>query len=346
MLHPSFTLSLKKNSHAEGWVWGLVCLFILLVCSVASAQNKKEEALAEIFSAVVGVQTTVPVTARTSEALGTERSGSGVVIDNNGLIVTIGYLILEAANAEVTLADGQKVAAEIVAYDHNTGFGLLRTFPPIAVTPMTLGSAAGLGKADPVLVVVHGGGIPVRPAYVVARREFAGYWEYLLDNAIFTSPPHPRFSGAALVGPQGTLLGIGSLFVGDALRDDRPLSGNMFVPIDLLRPILKDLQTNGRTQEPSRPWLGVQTEEVRGYLFITRVASEGPSAKAGLKPGEIITAVAGKAVSSMADFYRELWNGRTAGDDVVLTVLKGTQLQDIKVRSGDRYAWLRLTPSY
>jgi S1-C subfamily serine protease len=231
-----------------------------------------------------------------------------------------------------------------LAYDYNTGFGLIRAAEPIDVRPMKLGSSGGLENSARVLVSGYGSVEAVRPAIVVSRRVFAGYWEYLLEDAIFTSPPYPNFGGAALIGAEGELLGIGSLAVSDALPGGPPVPGNMFVPIDRLKPILHDLLTSGRSSEPAHPWLGVYTEEVRGHLIVTRVAPEGPAAQAGIESGDVIVAIAGQEIDSMATFYRALWARGTAGIEVPLTVLRGAKLLSITVRSADRYKWLRLNP--
>ena len=296
----------------------------------------------ELLAAVVGVRARVPEHARTAKALGTARAGSGVVIDGNGLIVTIGYLILEAGRVDVVVTEDKILQAEILAYDHETGFGLLRASEPIAVTPMRLGESSSLEQGDQLLVSGFGGRLAARAAVLVSRRDFAGYWEYLLENAIFTSPPYPLFGGAALVNSQGELVGIGSLVVADAYRGDRPLPGNMFVPIDRLKGVLGDLLTAGRSTATSRPWLGLYLREVDGLLMVQRLAVDGPAAGAGMQPGDIILGVAGQPVASMADFYRKLWAVGEAGDEVPLTILKGAQMHEVNITAGDRHEWLRL----
>lgn len=324
----------------------LTSLLFAGLSSVSAQAQNTTDGIDMVLGAVVGVDTLVPDNARTARTLGTERSGSGVVIDNNGLIVTVGYLILEASSAEIELTSGAKIPAKILAYDHDSGLGLLRALQPLEVTPMPLGSSKELGEADKVLAVSHGGIDAVRPATVVSRRTFAGYWEYLLEQAIFTAPPHPIFGGAALIGAQGELLGIGSLIVGDALPGDEPLAGNMFIPIDRLEPILGELLVSGRTSQLARPWLGIYAEEHRGYLFINRLAQGGPASDAGLKPNELILKVAGQSVASLTDFYKKIWALGKAGIEVPLTVLRDGQLTEVNVVSGDRYDWLRLNPSF
>ncbi len=320
----------------------LAALLLWSGAAALSAQAPPDPAR-ELLSAVVGVEAEVPLSARTAETLGTRRSGSGVVIDDRGHVLTVGYLILEAARAEIVLESTRKVPAEIVAYDHASGFGLLRAIPAIEVAPMPLGDSAALGEGDPVLVVSRGGAAGAQPAIVVSRRTFAGYWEYLLERAIFTAPPHPRFGGAALVGTDGRLLGIGSLYVGDA--GGPSTAGNMFVPIDALKPILGQLREHGRVRRPSAPWLGVYTVERGGRLTVNRVAEGGPAAVAGLEPGDVIEAIGGEAIASQVDFYRKLWARGDAGVKVPLTVVRGERRVELTVESADREVWLRLNPA-
>jgi S1-C subfamily serine protease len=299
----------------------------------------------ETLSAVVAVQAKIPANARTASALGTERQGSGVVIDANGLIVTIGYLILEASEVEVAVTDGRTVPAEIVAYDHNTGFGLLRATQPLNLPPMGLGTSAHVDEWDHLLISAFGGVDAVRPAVAVSRREFAGYWEYLLEGAIFTVPPYPLFGGAALIDNGGRLVGIGSLVVGDAVQGERTMPGNMFIPIDALKAIMGDLLLHGRAAPVSRPWIGVYSQEEAEHVRVQRVAEGGPASRAGMRAGDIIAEVDHETVSTLAGFYRKLWKDRKPGDRVRITVLRGAELHPLNVETGDRYAWLRLAPS-
>jgi len=295
-----------------------------------------------LFGAIVKVSTRVPADARTVRSLGSERVGSGVVIDGSGLVLTIGYLMLEAESAEITLAGGRTVAASLVAYDHDTGFGLLRATRPLNVAPVTLGKSSDLGPRDKVLVVPFGGVKLAMPALVVGRRPFAGSWEYLLENAIFTSPPHPQFGGAGLFDMDGRLVGIGSLIVGDAAGPGHQVPGNMFVPIDRLAPILGDLLESGRSSAPRRPWLGLSSEEVRGRLFVVRVAKGGPAHAAGIEPGDIVIGVGGAPVTGLADFYRKVWALGEAGIKVPIDILHGAAIRAVTVKSIDRYRWLKL----
>jgi S1-C subfamily serine protease len=296
------------------------------------------------LSAIVKIRAVVPETARTAAALGTEREGSGVVIDSEGLILTIGYLILEAESIEVVLGSTIPVSAYFVAYDHETGFGLLRTVIPLKVEPVKLGRSADVKEGDEVMVAAYGGMENVRRAYVMSRGEFAGYWEYLLDNAIYTAPAHPNFGGAALIGRDGRLLGIGSISTQMTMSGYGQVSGNMFVPIDLLKPIREALVATGRSQYPVRPWLGVYLEESHGRVIVTRVAENGPAEKAGLQPGDIIVSVNSDPVSTLASFYRRIWALGNAGVEVPLEVLKRLRVEPLKVRSADRHQYLHIQP--
>ena len=309
---------------------------------LAAPLDAAERAASDLLSAVVGVRAEIPASARTAGTLGRERLGSGVVIDANGLIVTIGYLVLEACKVEVATRRGQRVEAKVLAYDHRTGFGLLRARGKLEVTPMRLGDATTLAVDDRVLVSSFGGASATRGAVTVSRRDFTGYWEYLLDDAIFTVPPHPLYGGAALVGPQGTLLGIGSLMVADAIPGEDAVPGNMFVPIDRLSPILANLIVAGRGPEPAEPWIGVYADELEGRIVIMRLAEDGPAERAGVRTGDIVLSVAGTPIDSMGGFYRELWATGRAGNEIDLELLTRDGVRRVPVVSGDRYEWLRL----
>ena len=329
----------------SSWRRAAVVMFLLLFQTWLATGAFAQTAVEDVLAAVVSVTAVVPADARTAQVLGTKRTGSGAVIDGNGLILTIGYLVLEARKVAIAGDDGRWIPADIVAYDHATGLGLIRAIEPPEAIPLVLGNSLNLDEQDPVLVVSRGDQRSVLAAQIVARRDFAGPWEYLLENAIFTSPPHPYFGGAVLLGPDGALLGIGSLMVQDAVGSGHPSPGNMFVPIDRLKPILADLLTVGRSTETQRPWLGIFTEERQGHLWVTRIAPDGPAEAAGIRVGDMIFRVADKPVVRMADFYREVWALGGPGIDVPLNVRRGNESIEILVHSRDRYDWLKLNTS-
>ncbi|MFB3885641.1 MAG: S1C family serine protease [Thermodesulfobacteriota bacterium] len=320
----------------------MVALAVLIACC---APAHAEQAAEEILRAVVKVRAIVPKDARSARTLGTEREGNGVLIDSKGHILTIGYLISDAETIEVIGPEDRPIRATFVGYDQNTGFGLLRADESLPVEPMKLGQSSEVKEGDPILVAGHGGKDSVQVGQVIARKEFVGYWEYLIDNAIYIAPPYPNFGGAALIDRDGRLLGIGSIYTQMAIPGLGAIPCNMFVPIDLLNPILSDLMTRGRPREAPRPWLGLNAEEAHGRVFVTRVTSEGPAEKAGLQPEDLILTVNGKIVNGLADFYRKVWALGNAGVDVTLGILRGTQIRDITVHSSDRYQSLRLKPT-
>jgi S1-C subfamily serine protease len=314
-----------------------IFLFGLALCIPAQAQQKKEN----LLEAVVKVRTTVPGDARTARSLGTRREGNGVVIAADGLVVTIGYLILESDTIEVVGADDKPVAAAFVAYDHDTGFGLLRTARPLAVKPLQMGNSSEIKQGDPVLVASYD---KVQAAHVLSRSEFVGYWEYLLDDAIYAVPPHESYGGAALIGRQGELLGIGSIYTQLPVAGFGRVPCNMFVPIDRLKPIFQDLISSGRSAAPPKPWLGIHLEETYGRVIVVRVSEEGPAEQAGLKTGDIILNVRDEAVTGLADFYRKIWALGKAGVAVPLRILQGSDIRNTTVRSQDRRDYLRIRP--
>ena len=277
--------------------------------------------------------------ARTAESLGAEREGTGVVFGEKGLIATIGYLILEAGSILVVAGDGRVYPASVVGYDHATGFGVLRS--GIDCRPLEVGSSAEVRELATVLVAAHGAAGGASRACVVSRRRFTGWWEYMIEGGIFTAPPRFEHSGAALLDADGRLVGVGSLWVSDALEIGAAFPGNMFVPIDLLKPLLNDLLATGRRREPARPWLGVYSEEVQGHVVVTRVLPQSPAEQAGLARGDIILGVGGQAVGRQSEFYQRLWASGDAGTPVVLHVLHKKSVRQLTVRSMDRMAFLR-----
>jgi S1-C subfamily serine protease len=323
----------------RAWLCATVaCVLALSVPALA------DEAPEEVLKAVVKIRAIVPKEAHTAASLGTERVGCGVLIDSKGLILTTGYLIVESEAIEVTGPEGRVVQAAFVGYDHTTGFGVLRTHTPLNVKPMKLGQSSKITEGDPVMVAGYGGVDEAIGARVIMRQDFVGSWEYILENAIYASPPIAEFGGAALIGPDGQLLGIGSLFAQLPILGVGSLPCNVFIPIDLLPPILDDLVTAGRPKKPARPWLGISAEAAHRRVFVTRVTNEGPAAQAGIQTDDLILKVNGRAVEGLADFYRKVWGLGNAGVEVTLSILKGTEIRDITLRSADRYKFLQQPP--
>jgi len=292
----------------------------------------------QILRSIVSVRAAIPDDAFTAPVLGTLREGSGVVIRENGLVLTIGYLITEAEEVWLTTSEGRVLPGHALAYDQETGFGLVQALGRLGLPALEFGDAARAKPGDAV-IVADGAGQFVE-ARIVAKQEFAGYWEYLLEEGIFTAPAHPSWGGAALTNAQGELLGIGSLRLEMAERDG-PTDVNMAVPISLLPPILDDLLTRGAATRLPRPWLGVFSAEDDGKVVVVSVADGGPAAQAGLRKGDVIADVGAEEVNGLADFYRKLWDCGAAGTEIPLRIVRKGRDAWLRLKSADRSSFLK-----
>lgn len=292
------------------------------------------------LKSIVTIQSSVPEDAFTAPVLGTERAGSGVVIGDNGLVLTIGYLIAEAETIWLTTADHRVVAGHALAYDAESGFGLVQALGRLDLPALAFGKASDAKPGDPVILA---GGNPIQQirAGIVGKQEFAGYWEYLLDEAIFTAPAHPSWGGAGLIGADGKLLGIGSLMLQMAGASGAAQEINMVVPIDLLPPILDDLLRYGRVNRPARPWLGLYAADSDGKVVAMGIDKRGPAAAAGLYQGDVITDVRNLEVDSLADFYRKIWESGPAGTEIPVRVVRDGRDKWLRIKSADRTSFLK-----
>ncbi|MBL8671978.1 MAG: serine protease [Alphaproteobacteria bacterium] len=305
-------------------------------------QPRSEELAFDLDSAlssVVSLRSEVPEEAFTASILGTERVGSGVVIREDGLVLTVGYLITEARTIWLTTTRGAAIAGYPLGFDQATGFGLVQALGKLGVPAIQRGSAADVDVGDSAIFAGNGGRRHALKARVIAKREFAGYWEYVLDEAIFTAPAHPQWGGAGLIDGSGKLIGVGSLLVQEK-TGDKEVQGNMVVPIDLLAPILDDMATLGRPDRPARPWLGMYTTEIDGRLTVAGVAPKGPAERAGVRQGDIVGAVAGERPASLAALFRSIWRQGPAGAEVPLTILREGATKAVRVKSADRAEFL------
>jgi len=293
------------------------------------------------LAAMVGLRAIIPPDAFTAETLGTERAGHGVFIRDSGLVLTIGYLITEAETIWLTLSDGRSVQGHVLGYDQETGFGLVQALAKLDVPVLEIGSSSAASVGERVVVGGAGGRARSVAARIVAKQEFAGYWEYVLDEAIFTAPAHPNWGGTALIGPEGDLLGIGSLQLQHVVNKDQPQNINMIVPIDLLDPIFDDLLKTGRRSGPPRPWLGLYATEVENRLVVVGLADRGPAKKADLRNGDIVLSVAGKEVRDLAGFFRRIWAQGQAGVEVPLTIYRDGSTMDVRIKSSERSRFLK-----
>jgi S1-C subfamily serine protease len=288
-----------------------------------------------ISRSVIKLRAVIPEDAFTADILGSQRVGNGIVIDSAGLILTIGYLMTEATDVWLTGADGREVAAHPLAFDQVTGFGLVMSLQKLDAPPMVVGSSADVRAGSEVHVLSAKEFAPPQNSRVLARREFAGAWEYLLEEAIYTAPAHPHWSGAALIDRSGALVGLGSLLVRELIAGEE-IDANMFVPIDLLKPILPSLKSTGRADRPPRPWLGVYAAELAGKVYVTAVVEGSPAHSADIREGDVISEVARQEVSSLPEFYRRVWAVGPAGSGVPLTAMRGATQMHLNVRSVDR----------
>ncbi|WP_428425362.1 S1C family serine protease [Methylibium sp.] len=301
-----------------------------------SGVTQQRLALKRASDAVLGLLSTATEDASSIDTLGEQRSGSGVVIGNDGLVLTIGYLILEAEDVELVLDSGKRMPARVVAYDLASGFGLVQALVPLGVEPVQFGQAQAVAEGEPLLVVSGGDEGALSAAQLVSRRSYSGYWEYHIDGALFTSPPRTDHSGAGLFNARGELIGIGSLLVPDAQSNGPRRAGNMFVPVDLLSPIFTELREHGLSRASMRAWLGVNCVEQDDGLRVLRVSRDSPAETAGVQPGDLIRRLDGTPVGGLESFYKMLWNGGSAERDIALEVLRDGHTQTVPVHSVDR----------
>ncbi|MDQ6638339.1 MAG: S1C family serine protease [Pseudomonadota bacterium] len=300
-----------------------------------------KEALARANAAVVGVEVVAVEDARSIATLGKLRQGSGILIGDDGLVLTIGYLILEADQVELVSGDGRHVPARVVAYDLASGFGLVQSLAPLGIAPAPLGVSAAVATDEPLLFASGGDEHDLSLARMVSRRPFSGYWEYHIEDALFTAPARTDHSGAGLFNADGELVGVGSLLVGNAAGSNGPaMRGNMFVPVDLLKPILAELRSSGSSRSSSRAWLGLNCVEVGGQVHVVRLAPESPAEAAGLLPQDVIVAVDGVGVGDLASMYHALWRGERPDRDVLLEIRRNGETIRLSVHAIDRMSTL------
>jgi serine protease Do len=324
---------------------GLLCLLGaagVLPAGAQSAIERQSLALNRASDAVVGLQARAVEDARTLTTLGRDRQGSGVVIGEDGLVLTIGYLILEAETVDLVTGDERPIPARVVAYDVASGFGLVQALAPLRLAPVPLGDAASLDAAEPLTVASGGSDGSVGAGRLVSRRAFSAFWEYHLDNALFVSPQHDAHGGAGLFNGRGELVGIGSLRVTDALGGDAPREpATMFVPIDLLKPILGELRERGRSRQSERAWIGLNCIEQGGMVRVVRVSEDSPADVAGLQPGDQIVRIDGTRVGRLEQLWKTLWAGASAERAVSLEIQREGELQTLTVQTVDRAKTLR-----
>lgn len=323
-------------------IGAVLALLVLLFAAASAAEESAEAApIKRASDAVVGVVSVAVDDASSNATLGPVRAGSGIVIDAEGLVLTIGYLILEADQVVLLTDEGRRIPARVVGYDVATGFGLLKSLIPLGLPPVPLGDPTQIEDDEVLLVITGGEDAGISMARRVSERSFSAYWEYHLDHALFTAPARTDHSGAALFNLKGELLGVGSLFVSDALGPGHaPLPGNMFVPVDLLKPILQELLSQGRSTQSERAWMGVYCIELDGEVRVLRVSHAGPAEAAGVRPGDRIMRIDGQAVDSLDTLWHRLWSGRVERE-VALDIVRDGRSLRVPLRTVDRQSTIK-----
>jgi S1-C subfamily serine protease len=293
------------------------------------------------LSSVVAVRTTIPQDAYTASRLGTERAGSGVVIGSDGLILTVGYLLTEAEAVWVIDDSGKAMPAQVIGQDQDSGFGLVQPLQHMHRPPLSLGKSSEVAIGDNLMIASFGGSNHARATRVITKQEFAGYWEYLIDDGIFTAPAHPQWTGAAAIDRAGNLVGIASLVFQQFTMGDTNIDANLVIPIDLLKQALPDLIKFGKVNRPPRPWLGLWTAESDNKLVIAGLNDKGPAKRAGLQVGDVVIGIAGGPVKSLGSMYRRIWNLGNAGVTVPFEVMREGRRLEITVASVDRLSRLK-----
>jgi S1-C subfamily serine protease len=293
------------------------------------------------LAAVVALQSIVPDAAFTAETLGTERMGHGVVIRDNGLVLTIGYLIVEAETIWIRTNEGRVVQGHPLAYDQESGFGLVQALGTLGTPVLPIGRSRDVAVGDRIITAAAGGRGKAMAGHVVARHEFAGYWEYVLDDALFTAPAHPNWGGTAVIDDDGALIGIGSLQLESPGAPDGATQLNMVVPIDLLSTVFDDLIRSGRRRTPARPWLGLYAADVEEKVVVAGTSDDGPAERAGLLGGDVLLAVAGRRIHGLAGLWRSVWGVGSAGAEIPLLVFRDGKTFECRVQSVDRTLFTR-----
>ena len=316
----------------------LIFVFLISTTSISLSEQKKitsEEDVRRIYQSVVKIDSIVPSDARTANSLGTIRGGNGIVIDDKH-ILTIGYIVVEAETITITLPNGGVVPAELAGYDHTTGFGILKTILPSKLTPLQIGNSDKLNKEDLLYVLPYLTEGAPSAVKMVSRRSFTGWWEYFLDKPIYTHPMNTSFAGSALINEFGELLGIGSLYVSDAAAEGVPMPGNLFVPINDLKPILDDLIVNGKRTVNVKPYMGLTSNDDTGKVMVTRVNDDGPAAKAGFKENDIILKVNKINIQDTEKFYKTVWSQGGPGTLLDFEIERNNQIISLKLTTMDR----------
>lgn len=286
------------------------------------------------LTGLLTVKSQVPEEAMTASVLGCEREGHGIRVSENGLVLTIGYVISEASSIWLIDSDKQAVEGHVVGYDQASGFGLVQALGRLSGSVLELGDSDEVVVGRQMVLAGAGGATSAVDVSIVEVREFAGYWEYLIAGAIFSEPAHPEWGGTALLDSEGRVYGVGSLIL--QAEDDTEPARNMIIPINKFNAVRDDLITSGRSSVPPRPWLGWYVQDSAQGPTVIGLVSNGPSNTAGIKPGDRVVAINGRRISSLSSLYKEIWTAGEAGITVDVAISRDADIRIVAVESIDR----------
>jgi S1-C subfamily serine protease len=294
------------------------------------------ELVRHLTECVVNIQTTVARDHRSVPILGTERMGSGVVVDPAGLILTVNYVVMGGQTVQVSFLRGRRVRAEIVAQDFEIGLALLR-IKRQGLTAATLRVEGELERGEPVVAVASTGAQERRVAggLVTYLGEFEAHWEYLLERGIVSNAANPGFGGGGLFTLTARLAGIVSLNLNELIRN------SLSIPVEHYREHERELLRYGRVvSRPRRAWLGVFAHVVEEGIVVAAVVPEGPGDRGGLREGDLIVSLNAEKLESRRDLYVSLWR-HGPGEPLTFEVMRDSSLRRVLVTSGDRAEFFR-----
>jgi len=282
-----------------------------------------------VLPATVHIEARIPETHPSTRILGSERMGSGTIIDAAGLVLTVNYVVLGAEQVKVTMIDQRAYVAEVVRTDFASGLALVR-IPEERLTALTLRhtSDVALGEECFVVASVGEGSARIANGAISYLGPFDANWEYVLERAIMTTAMNPGLGGGPLCDPLGRVLGVVSLNLNEIGRF------SLAVPSDYYLDARDDFVDGRRPAVGARAWLGLFCYSVKEHVVIQGLLPGGPGEQAGLKAGDVILAIDGEDVGDRRSLYRRLWT-HPAGDPVTLKIFRGRETKTVTVASGD-----------
>jgi S1-C subfamily serine protease len=306
---------------------------------VPANSDKAPAHLQKIIPAVVGIHSKIPLDRPSVLTLGPLRWGSGVIYDPQGYILTVGYIVSDAAEIQVSLQDGRTVPARLVGVDAQSGIGVIKMEGegPWPAAPLGDSTRAAVGDTTATLGVDSDKKLVVTQGSIQEIKRFAGYWEYMIDRALIVAPYNPSFGGSPLVNGRGEVIGVTSLRLGETPQV------NLAIPIEYFIAVREELLAKGGLpSRPPRPWIGVYTVPTPQGLIVAGGSPTGPAAEAGFQRGDVIVRLNGQSVEGQEDFYQKLWQTKV-GDEIAIVVLRENKFEILKLKTVDRQR--AMTPS-